>query len=53
VAENAVIVRDPGALATYRAALTAALLYPLMQGSRNGDIHVVAVEHATDRSALN
>lgn len=44
--QSGVIVRDPGPLSTYRAALTAALLYPLMQGSRDGDIHVVAVQHA-------
>jgi hypothetical protein len=44
--QNAVIVRDPGPLSTYRAALTAALFYPLMQGNRDGDIHVLAVRHA-------
>jgi SAM-dependent methyltransferase len=41
-----VIVRDPGPLSTYRAALTAALFYPLMRGNRDGDIHVLSVQHA-------
>ena len=43
---DAVIVRNPGSLSTYRAALTAALFYPLMQGNRDGDIHVLLVQHA-------
>jgi 2-polyprenyl-3-methyl-5-hydroxy-6-metoxy-1,4-benzoquinol methylase len=43
---DAVIVRDPGSLSTYRAALTAAVFYPLMRGSRDGDIHVLLVQHA-------
>jgi len=51
--QNAVIVRDPGPLSTYRSALTAALFYPLMQGNRDGDIHVLAVQHADGQSALN
>jgi SAM-dependent methyltransferase len=50
---DAVIVRDPGPLATYRTALTAALFYPLMQGNRDGDIHVLAVRHADRQPALN
>jgi len=49
---NAVIVRDPGALSTYRAALTAALFYPLMQGNRDGDIHVLAIQHAGQSAAI-
>ena len=43
---DAMIVRDPGPLSTYRAALTAALFYPLMRGSRDGDIHILSVQHA-------
>ncbi|MGD0742534.1 MAG: class I SAM-dependent methyltransferase [Acidimicrobiales bacterium] len=45
---GAIIVRDPGPLATYRAALAAVALYPLMLGNRDGDIHVVAAEHVRD-----
>lgn len=51
--QNGLIVRDPGPLSTYRSALMAALLYPLMQGNRDGDIHVVAVQHAEGRQSLN
>jgi 2-polyprenyl-3-methyl-5-hydroxy-6-metoxy-1,4-benzoquinol methylase len=51
--QDGMIVRDPGPLSTYRAALTAALLYPLMQGSRDGDIHIVAVQHASAGSTFN
>jgi 2-polyprenyl-3-methyl-5-hydroxy-6-metoxy-1,4-benzoquinol methylase len=48
---NAVINRDPGPLSTYRAALTAALFYPLMRGSRDGDVHVLSAQHALPANA--
>lgn len=47
---DGVIVRDPGSLATYRTALAAALFYPLMRGNRDGDIHILSVQHAQRRT---
>lgn len=42
---DAIVIRDKGGPGTYRTPLFALAIYPFMLGHRDGDIHVMAVQH--------
>jgi cyclopropane fatty-acyl-phospholipid synthase-like methyltransferase len=42
---DAIVIRDKDGPGTYRTPLSTLAIYPFMLGHRNGDIHVMAVQH--------